>query len=731
MRRSWHSLALFAATGLLIQAPAAWAADPPKNAKPMPPGAKAAGKPPSGGQFGTLSPNAAGRPAPGAAAQPGQPPNGQRSAAPPQRPASGPATTAGKQPEVNREPAKAAAAAPAKQLPRVEDALAFHPVQKDVDYDRPADAQQCTLQAEEGGTGWTVRDAGGQLLRQFADTNADNVVDQWAYFKDGLEVYRDLDTNHNGKVDQSRWFNTAGTRWGIDRDENGSIEQWRVISAEEATAEVVAAIRDRDVPRFERLLLSPNELKGLGTGPELTAALNDRLSGAAKAFRAYLASQSAVSESTRWVYFGGSRPGVVPAGTKKSTADLMVYENVAAMVETDGKPAQVLVGAMVRVGEAWRLVDAPPADPEKFAEAHVFFPAPELPSGQTPANLTAGEPSEAERKLMADIEKIEADLAQTQDPAAQTPLHVRHADLLEKLAHEAASPQSRAQWLRQLIDTVNAAVQMGGYPAGVDRLHKLAARLASRPEDAELASHAVYGAILGAYTLSIQRPDGEDFAKLQQQWIENLEKFVTDYPNSPDAADAMFQIAQAQESSLAEDEARKWYTRLARSGDSPFQRKAEGALRRLDCVGHPIKLSGPDLQGRTISLDSAEYKGKMVLIHYWSSSYSACKRDLPQIKELLEKYGPLGFAVIGVSLDNQADELQEFLSENRVPWPQIHEAGGMESRLANEMGIISLPTMILIDAKGRVLNRNLRSGSDELELELKGQLKPQVAKNRK
>ena len=48
----------------------------------------------------------------------------------------------------------------------------------------------------------------------------DNNVDQWCYYLDGLEVYRDIDSNFNKNADQYRWFHTAGTRWGVDKDED-------------------------------------------------------------------------------------------------------------------------------------------------------------------------------------------------------------------------------------------------------------------------------------------------------------------------------------------------------------------------------------------------------------------------------------------------------------------------------------------------------------------------------
>src|SRR5690606_33099144 len=109
------------------------------------------------------------------------------------------------------------------------------------------DAKNCSIDAESDGetTSWVVRSPSGTILRKFQDTNGDNKVDRWCYFKDGIETYRDIDSDHNGKADQYRWLGTAGTRWGVDDNEDGRIDYWKSISPEEVSAEVIAALRDR------------------------------------------------------------------------------------------------------------------------------------------------------------------------------------------------------------------------------------------------------------------------------------------------------------------------------------------------------------------------------------------------------------------------------------------------------------------------------------------------------
>ncbi len=70
---------------------------------------------------------------------------------------------------------------------------------------------------------------------------------------------------------------TAGTRWGIDKDQDGSIDFWKVISPEELSAEAVHAVRDNDAKRFERLLLSDSELGELGLGTKKAGGIAERI----------------------------------------------------------------------------------------------------------------------------------------------------------------------------------------------------------------------------------------------------------------------------------------------------------------------------------------------------------------------------------------------------------------------------------------------------------------------
>src|SRR5262249_22182587 len=157
-----------------------------------------------------------------------------------------------------------------KNVPSVEQMLSIKPVQKGIVYTTPAPQEysKCKVEVVDGPTKGTsafvLRDGQGQMLRKFYDSNGDRFPGQWSYYKDGPEVYREVDTNFNGKADKFIWLNSGGMKVGIDRNEDGLIEAWVALSPEELSQEVVKAIVARDYRILEAVLVSEEDLVRLG-----------------------------------------------------------------------------------------------------------------------------------------------------------------------------------------------------------------------------------------------------------------------------------------------------------------------------------------------------------------------------------------------------------------------------------------------------------------------------------
>jgi thiol-disulfide isomerase/thioredoxin len=607
------------------------------------------------------------------------------------------------------------AAAASAAAPSVEEALALEPKHKGVDYDRPTadDAKRATMGQDkvDGVAALVVRGPAGEVLRAFADTNGNRVVDRWSYYKNGVEVYRDIDSDHDTKVDQSRWLNSGGSRWGLDTDGNGTLDAWKVLSAEEATAETVAALRDRDAATFARLLPSKADLQAAGfEGPRLDE-LVARVERAAKRFLEVAAAQKQVGAGSKWAsMLTPQPPGILPAGAPGVAQDVTAYDNLVALVENQsGGGGQVYIGSLVRCGQVWRPIDVPQVMGEggEIAGAEGFF-SPQA-GGQSPA---AEGPAQDERlkPLMTKLQDIENKMAGT-DGAKRKELAVEQLGVLDQVVQSCAEAD-RGFWLRQLVETLSAYVQEGLVPDGIGRLEKLVESVAG---DDRLAAFIAFRLAQARYSADMQQ-SGADGEKLQNQWFDSLKTFVEAYPQAPEAAEAMLQLAFRDEFEGREKESIDRYQQIATGfADSPQARKAAGAVRRLESVGKPLALAGTSIDGRRFSVET--FRGVPVLVHYWSTDCEPCKVDLAQIRELQSKYGPKKFGVVGVALDGDKAKLTKFLQAKPLPWPQLHEPGGLDSRLAEEYGVLALPTMMLVDAKGNVVDRNVSITELERKLE--------------
>lgn len=597
------------------------------------------------------------------------------------------------------------------KAPTAEQALGYKPLQAGVEYTKPMaeDAKKSTIKPEKIGdtTAWIVRDPQGQLLRRFSDTNGDNVVDQWAYFDNGLEVYRDIDADFNGKADQYRWFHTGGTRWGLDPNQDGKIDSWRVISPHEVTEEVVAALQTKNEAAFQRLLPTTEELASLGLSKAMHDALAKRIAEAPSKFRELAGSQKTITSDGKFVDFGAARPGTIPAGTDGSTKDVMVYENVSALVDQASKPEQLYVGTLVRIGDGWRTLGAPLLE---MGEANPLVMAAAIPEA---AGTSAGasQPNETVQKLLESLQKLDQQMAQA-PPAEQAKLLELRIKALRDIAN--ASPD-QDHWVRELAEMLGSAAQAPGGAGRIGELQALEKQLAEEKAPEDLIAHVRYRRVWADFYAS-QRDPKADFVKIQAKYLTELQDFVKAYPKSAITAEALLELGRTQEFSGETEEAQKWYEQLAKDfPNTPIAQKAAGAVVRLKSPGKEIQLRGTALQGGTVDLTA--YRGKVVLIQYWSTWCEPCKEDMAKIKDLYARYGQRGFDVIGVNLDKSAATAQQFLTANRYPWKHLYDEGGLDGKLANDMGVMTLPLMLLVDKQGKVVNRNVNSADLATELQ--------------
>lgn len=609
----------------------------------------------------------------------------------------------------------------AAEPPTVAQSLAQPARQSDVEYDTPDPKthKQCKIEPitvkegkEEKVRGWALIGPTGQLLRRFFDTDGDDIVDQFSFYRAGIEVYRESLATPKKKVNEFRWLNLGGMRWGIDSNRDFKIDEWRSISAEEVSKIAVRALVTQDVALLTPLLINKNDLKGLGIKGPLAEKLLASVADPAVKLKNSVSDSKVIHAKTVWMQFDASPPGAVPADRYKTPADLFVYENVMAIVDS-GNPQQsglVSVGELLRVGDVWKLTTFPqpmegnrelPLGPIMFHDQGAVAgdgAAPDVPAISAEV-----------QKLIDRLKKLsENPPPATASRAAFDKYYKELETVLIELVNVSKSAEDKSQWTMQLLDTITAAVQSGQYPGGVERLKEIESDIRKSVPKSPLLAEIRFRIILtnDAVLRQESKNDNEALQKVHSDWLKALEEFLEEYPKASSAADAGLQLAVALEFSGKYDKAKKWYQRLVSDyGDSPSAARAAGALRRIDLVGKVPNLSGAALAGGG-PVDVKGFRGKVVLVFFWDTKSKLCLEDLPQLKMLYDEYRAKGFEVVGVNLDVVKDEVGPYLSQQQVKWPQIHEPGGMESAPAREFGIIAVPTMFLVDADGKVTNRS-------------------------
>ncbi len=606
----------------------------------------------------------------------------------------------------------------------------FRPSLKGIEHDTPADAAAvAACKVDKIAGGFVLRDGQGKILLRLLDRDGNSKLDQWSYYQDGFEVYRELDHNNDRSIDEVRFFNASGTRAAKVVD--GKVKDWTRISAEEASRILVQAIVSGDGDSLETVMAGPADLATLGIPKaeiDAVAAAEKQRLAQFKAVRAavYAAGWDA---STVWLQLQGGLPHVIPADTGVKD-DVFLYENAvifagpANNAANTGRMAFLQAGEMIKIGDAWKFVELPRViDPAKnpvlnAVDGGIRSAIYRNAEGGDAANEN---PQVAEAmQALAAYDKANQALLANNVPKDVARFHVGRYTPLKNVAEAArAAGDSKLELdhLKSSVDSLAAAYTTGAYPAGAEMLDKLAGR------GGKIATYAAFKRIEADF--SVQNDQGGSIVKVQKDWLASLADFVDKHPQCDEAPQALLFLASTNEMNGDEDVARKYYARLVEQfAATEAGKKGQGAIRRLDSIGKSIELKATSTRGKAIDL--AAYRGKYVLVEFWATMAAPAKRDLPELAKLYGKYNAKGFEVIAVNLDNDRADLDAFLKASPMPWPEVFEAGGMEGRLADEFGIISLPTLLLIGPDGTVVNRTYRTAA-EVEVFLDKTLAGKVA----
>ena len=115
-------------------------------------------------------------------------------------------------------------------------------------------------------------------------------------------------------------------------------------------------------------------------------------------------------------------------------------------------------------------------------------------------------------------------------------------------------------------------------------------------------------------------------------------------------------------------------------------------------------------QGDNVRL--AEQRGQVVMLNFWASWCAPCRKEMPLLDELHQRYESAGFVLYGVNVEPDATAGDKLIKDLGVGFPILYDP---ESRASKAYDIDAMPTTVVIDRDGlvRYVNRGYRSGDEE------------------
>jgi peroxiredoxin len=111
----------------------------------------------------------------------------------------------------------------------------------------------------------------------------------------------------------------------------------------------------------------------------------------------------------------------------------------------------------------------------------------------------------------------------------------------------------------------------------------------------------------------------------------------------------------------------------------------------------------PNLQGQAVRL--SQLKGKVVFLNIWATWCPPCRKEMPTMENLYQKFKGTDFVMLAVSQDAEgAKTVVPYLREGNLTFPVLLDASG---EVGQKYGVTGLPETFIISREGHIVHHHI------------------------
>jgi len=124
------------------------------------------------------------------------------------------------------------------------------------------------------------------------------------------------------------------------------------------------------------------------------------------------------------------------------------------------------------------------------------------------------------------------------------------------------------------------------------------------------------------------------------------------------------------------------------------------------------EISVLDLNDKTVKL--SDFRGKVVMLRFWSTGCRVCVKGMPALNEFNKKYEDRGLVLLAVNKGESKERVEQFIRKLNISYPVLLDPALIA---AAKYGVTAVPTTVFIDRKGTAGKVILGEMMEEFEKE--------------